>query len=194
MQEGIFWDRFFKVKSKIHAPQKDGSNDFANNHKYTKLESLLDHITPALEEEDIHFHFEDVNSEDQAGVTCHFKVILGESVVSEYSQTTTVDKGKRDPQGTGSCYTYCKRYLMLSMFGFGDPNNKEKLVSTDDDAHYATNAKVDTSKIKAECKKAGVEEQLIFNAVGIKSWDDATDKDVEVIKQRLKDYKKRKAA
>ena len=80
------------------------------------------------------------------------------------------------------------------MFGFGDPNNKEKWISTDDDAHYATNAKVDTSKIKAECKKAGVEEQLIFNAVGIKSWEDATDKDVEVIKQRLKDYKKRKAA
>ena len=67
MDKQQFWTAFFAAQSNFTSPKKSGINGFANGHKYHKLEDLLPAVHSVLSEQDIFFHFEDINSDETAG-------------------------------------------------------------------------------------------------------------------------------
>ena len=74
MEQVHFWTAFFKAKSQFIAPEKTGVNAFANNHKYFKLEALIEPVYEALQSNGIEFIFEDVNCPDE--VATHTQSVI----------------------------------------------------------------------------------------------------------------------
>ena len=88
-----FWKAFAEAKNRFITPVKDKKNSFANDHMYWSLETLNDAVRKAFhdgEQTKIHYHFEDINTEDQAGVSIWLVHLdSGET----HTQLCMVDKG-----------------------------------------------------------------------------------------------------
>jgi hypothetical protein len=177
-----FWKAFAEAKTRFITPPKDSKNSFANDHMYWSLETLNSAVRECFKFDGttkIHYHFEDINTEDQAGVSIWMiHLESGET----HSQVCMVDKGNgRTAQVVGGCYTYSKRYLLTSLFAIGH-------AESDDDANLVEeeNKKVPQRAAKAKIKAAlelMAKEKInsrIFEICGIE--------DVEVITvKQLKD-------
>jgi hypothetical protein len=145
-----FWKAFAEAKNRFITPVKDKKNSFANDHMYWSLETLNDAVRKAFhdgEQTKIHYHFEDINTEDQAGVSIWLVHLdSGET----HTQLCMVDKGNgRTAQVVGGCYTYAKRYILTSLFAIGD-------AESDDDGNLVEeeNKKAPKRATKANIKKA----------------------------------------
>lgn len=177
-----FWKAFAEAKTRFVTPAKDAKNSFANDHMYWSLETLNSAVRECFKVDGatkIHYHFEDINTEDQAGVSIWMiHLESGET----HTQVCMVDKGNgRTAQVVGGCYTYSKRYLLTSLFAIGH-------AESDDDANLVEeeNKKVPQRAAKAKIKAAlelMAKEKInsrIFEICGIE--------DVEVITvKQLKD-------
>ena len=145
-----FWKAFAEAKTRFITPEKDKKNSFANDHMYWSLETLNDAARKAFhdgEQTKIHYHFEDINTEDQAGVSIWLVHLdSGET----HTQLCMVDKGNgRTAQVVGGCYTYAKRYILTSLFAIGD-------AESDDDGNLVEeeDKKAPKKATKASIKKA----------------------------------------
>lgn len=185
MEQVHFWTAFFKAKSQFIAPEKTGVNAFANNHKYFKLEALIEPVYEALQSNGIEFIFEDVNCPEEAGARITmFHLPSGQS----YTQECLVDKERRTAQGTASCYTYAKRYLITSLFTIGD-------MKSDDDGHEASQpasepmakpAEIDL--IKKDLAVLKVSQKKALESVSALSWK-LTQSQANQIQMRIKELK-----
>ena len=145
-----FWKAFAEAKNRFITPPKDATNSFANDHMYWSLETLNDAVREAFKVDgktEIHYHFEDINTEDQAGVSIWVVHLdSGET----HTQLCMVDKGNgRTAQVVGGCYTYSKRYLLTSLFAIGH-------AESDDDGNLVEeeDKKAPKRATKANIKKA----------------------------------------
>lgn len=145
-----FWKAFAEAKTRFITPPKDAKNSFANDHMYWSLETLNSAAREAFKVDSktqIHYHFEDINTEDQAGVSIWLVHLeSGET----HTQVCMVDKGNgRTAQVVGGCYTYSKRYLLTSLFAIGH-------AESDDDGNLVEeeDKKAPKKATKANIKKA----------------------------------------
>ncbi len=170
MDKQQFWTAFFAAQSNFTSPKKSGINGFANGHKYHKLEDLLPAVHSVLSEQDIFFHFEDINSDETAGTRIWMHHMPSGQ---QFTQDCVVDKKARDAQSCGGCYTYAKRYLLASLFLISDPK-------LDDDADRATHGdrkqkpKIASdsriAKIKKDLAEIKITEERALKLVGAETW------------------------
>tara|TARA_Y100000739_G_scaffold46337_1_gene35797 strand:+ start:2433 stop:3056 length:624 start_codon:yes stop_codon:yes gene_type:complete len=168
-----FWKAFAEAKTRFITPEKDKKNSFANDHMYWSLETLNDAARKAFhdgEQTKIHYHFEDINTEDQAGVSIWLVHLdSGET----HTQLCMVDKGNgRTAQVVGGCYTYAKRYILTSLFAIGDAESDDdgNLVEEEDKKAPKKATKASIKKALDLMKKEKINSR-IFKICGIENAD-----------------------
>ncbi len=120
------------ARANIGTIVKTAENDFIKNKgkafKYAPLDVVLEAVLPALTEQGLFL------SQDNAP-TSSVDLMVVETTIFHTSgewvkYTHDVCMGKKDPQGSGSCHTYGKRYALNGIFGLCAKNE-------DDDANGA---------------------------------------------------------
>lgn len=118
-------ERFWSLYWKVQNPSKDAENPFFDS-RYATLETLVNQIKPLAQEEGLMLIQQNIADDLGVGVRTYFEDALGER--KDFG-AFTVPVSKRDPQGAGSAFTYCRRYALKSIFG---------LVEIDDDGEAAS--------------------------------------------------------
>ena len=109
-----FKKKWRELRNNIKVPAKNATNPHFRN-KYRSW----DDCEKALSDAGIYSHFRTINNTDQAGVEWWVEIDEEEVLVN----VCMVDKVKRDPQASGSCYTYALRYCVTTYLGWGEPDD-----------------------------------------------------------------------
>lgn len=109
-----FKKKWRELRNNIKVPAKNATNPHFRN-KYRSW----DDCEKALKDAGICSHFKTINDADQAGVAWWVEIDDEEVLVN----VCMVDKAKRDPQASGSCYTYALRYCVTTYLGWGEPDD-----------------------------------------------------------------------
>lgn len=124
----------FAARKNFMKVLRDKKNTHLKN-SYATLDSVLDTITPPLEDKDLMIEqsMGEDSSRDALSVWTTVRHISGQWI----SYYTLMPIAKVDPQGTGSAFTYARRYALAACFG---------LSQADDDAERAVMKAKDWNK------------------------------------------------
>jgi len=120
------------ARASIGTIVKTAENDFIKNKgkafKYAPLDVVLEAVLPALAEQGLFLSQDNLPTSTIDLMTIETTIYHSSGEFAKW--THEVCMGKKDPQGSGSCHTYGKRYALNGIFGLCAKNE-------DDDANAA---------------------------------------------------------
>ena len=179
------------ARKKIKFAKRDGQNPFYNS-TYATLESVVNAITPILEEHNITYTQCPVHSNDNC---LHMEIKLYHDTGHvEHFPISSIPVGKLDAHGYGAAMTYLRRFQLGAVMGIAfeddDGNsslkdNQQKNKNTKTKSSSSTNStpKLDSQSIKTISelgKQCDVELATMEKAVGkkLEYWSMQQAKDV----------------
>lgn len=139
------WPALFLAKQKFVKAARDKQNSHLKN-RYATLDSMLDAVEPALEENGI-MVIQSMTPESTPD-SIQLETILMHKSGQSATFCMMMPIVKRDPQGVGSAMTYARRYSLAAALGISQ---------ADDDAQLAVKSAQDWKK---EIDKCESEEEL----------------------------------
>ena len=136
------YSAFAKAQSQFNKAVKDSTNPHFKS-KYANLESVIDAISKALQDNGLAFMQPLSSVENKWFIHTQLVHSSGESIESPKVELIIQDKS--NPQKFGSSLTYFRRYSLMAFFGIPD---------TDDDGNEASNKDKDESKPKTPSNHA----------------------------------------
>lgn len=129
-----------KARSQFVKVKKDKQNSHLKN-KYATLDSVLDAVTPALTENDLIMMQDMIESDTPQKMRVETTIMhISGQWLKFYTELPIV---KLDPQGSGSSFTYARRYAAAAALG---------LSQADDDAQIAVRSAQDWKRELDKCK------------------------------------------
>lgn len=136
------WPALFKAKTKFVKAARDKQNTHLKN-KYATLDSMLDAVEPALEENGL-MVMQSMTEDSTADCLRLTTILMHQSGQwAEYLMIMPVVK--KDPQGVGSAMTYARRYALAAILGISQ---------ADDDAQLAVKSVTDWKRDIDKCETA----------------------------------------
>jgi len=159
-KERKFFTALSKLQMDVMAVKKESFNPY-HKSKYSKLESLNDHIAPFLKKYGFVKYTCDSIVDGERVLTTTLKHIPTLKSISCTGIMPKIDP--KDPQRNGTCITYSIRYHLMSMFQFGSEDAK-RFGEEDDDGNRASVPLREQEKNKTQPKSSeidGMKKQLI---------------------------------
>lgn len=103
---------FIKAQAEMSAVEKSARNPFFKS-KYADINSVIEAIKEALNNNGLAFSQHPVSTERAVGVSTRIMHESGEWIEEEF----TMPLMKPDPQNSGSTITYARRYALQAMCG-----------------------------------------------------------------------------
>lgn len=136
----LLFPALFKARTGFVKVLKDRTNSHLKN-SYATLDSVLDTIEPPLTENEL--WVEQSMSEESTIDALKVLTTIRHSSGQWITYFTIMPVSKKDAQGTGSAFTYARRYALAACFG---------LSQADDDAERSIKKAIDWKKSMDKCE------------------------------------------
>lgn len=141
------------AQKQFKAAEKDGQNPHFHSN-YATIESVIDSVVPALNEQGIAV-IQGPSADESFQGAC-LETMLVHTSGQWISSLIKIPSGKNDAHGFGSAYTYARRYSLAAMCG---------IKQYDDDGNAAAEKEKEKSKNIDIIKKLPKDIQLGFKAI-----------------------------